>query len=385
MVTEVLDGERDFEGVRDEWQTLFDDVEDAPWCALPEVFRAWTQVLRPRGQTRILAVRDSNGILRGVMPIMFDWAWRGPSAAPRFDYDPRDKMLITRRRPRPIPVRQLSTMASLPATTLWVGALCRAEETHAVARAIAVTIRSLPGWDVAILPAMEGLEETCWREAFSILDVAAVRTQKLGRVVRNLRGLKPFDDIVAGQKQKFRQNVRRASAAAKKVGIDFVQLEGTQEVSSYFGEIERVARASWKHEGREGQEVHLSYTGEQQAFIEYLLGSERLEAVPALCMARDSDGVLAVLLMLRHGVSVTALLTFWNGRHANASPGLLMFGEAIDWAARTGARRFEFNATAHWVRYITDHSDVVCNLVVFAPTLGGRALNQLRALTDRLR
>jgi CelD/BcsL family acetyltransferase involved in cellulose biosynthesis len=380
----VVDGADGFAALRADWQALFDAVDGAVWSCDPAVFHTWRGLLRPNGGTAIITVRDGMGVLRGVMPLMRDRAWRGPAVAPRFDYDPQDRGLIVKRRVRPIPVRQITTMASLPATMLWVSPLCQPDDMAAVQQVMAGVILGLRGWDVTVLPAIEGTEAQGWCDAFAAHGVVP-GVQMLGRVVQDLQGLAPFQDVVNRQKKKFRQNVRRAQADAGELGVTFAIHEGADAVAAQFGVIAALARASWKHEGRADTQVHIAYDGAQQAFFEGLLAPGDLTAVPVLGIASDADGPLAVLLMLRHGTSVTALLTFWNGRQPLASPGLLLLGTAIDWAAGQGLRRFDFNATAPWVRYIVDAQRTVCHVVVFAPTWRGRMLQRLSRFVGRLR
>lgn len=380
----VWDGGSGFAALRQEWQVLFDAVVGAVWSCNPMVFDTWRQLLRSKGGTSIIAVRDDAGTLRGLMPLMQDRAWRGPAVAPRFDYDPQDRALIVRRRRRPIPVRQLTTMASLPATMLWVSPLCQPGDMPAVQHSIAAAILGLSGWDVAVLPANEGDETQGWCDAFGAHGVAP-RIQILGRVVQDLAGLVPFQEVVNRQKKKFRQNVRRAQADAAAAGVSFAFHAGAVAVGAQFETIAMLGKASWKHEGRDDSDVHIAYDGAQQKFFERLLSARDLKGTPVLGVASDADGPLAVLLMLQHGDSLTALLTFWNGRQPLASPGLLLLGAAIDWAAERKLQRFNFNATAPWVRHIADFQRTICHVVVFAPTWQGRLLSGLSRLVRRLR
>jgi CelD/BcsL family acetyltransferase involved in cellulose biosynthesis len=380
----VVDGATGFAPLRADWQALFNAVEGAVWSCDPMVFETWRAMLRPKGGTAIIAVRDGAGRLRGLMPLMRDHAWRGPAVAPRYDYDPQDRALIVKRRMRPIPVRQMTTMASLPATMLWVGPLCQPEDMAAVQAVMARAMLDQRGWDVAVMPAIEGPEAQGWCDAFAAQGIVP-GIQTLGRVVQDLQGLAPFQDVVNRQKKKFRQNVRRAQADAGELGVSFAIHEGADAVAAQFAVIASLARASWKHEGRAETDVHIAYDGPQQAYFERLLVSPDLGAVPVLGIASDAQGPVAVLLMLRHGSSITALLTFWNGRQPLASPGLLLLGTAIDWAAAQGLRRFDFNATAPWVRYIVDAHRTLCHVVVFAPTWRGRLLQRLSRFVQRLR
>lgn len=380
----VLEGGSGFAGISAEWQSLFDAVDDAAWLCDPQAFHIWERQLRPKGGTLIIAVRDAAGRLRGIMPLMRDLAWRGPAAAPRYDYDPQDRDLIVKRRVRPIPVRQVTAAGSLPATMLWVSPLCRLQDRPDVQMAIAGAITRLSGWDVTVLPAMEGEEEQGWREAFAThgLDV---RVQRLGRVAQDLHQLAPFQEVVDRQKKKFRQNVRRAQASAADAGVRFEIQTGAAAMAAHYGTIAELARASWKHEGRENTDVHLAYDGAQQAYFEAFFAAPDLKSTPVLGVASDADGPIVVFLMLRHGSSLTALLTFWNGRQPQASPGLLLLGKAVDWAAAEGLSQFDFNATAPWVRYIADTQRSFCHIIAFAPTLRGRALAWLSGLAQRLR
>lgn len=380
----VVDGATGFSSLCEEWQSLFATVEGAAWLCDPQAFRIWERHLRQKGGTLIVAVRDAAGQLRGILPLMRDLAWRGPAAAPRYDYDPQDRHLIVKRRIRPIPVRQITTVASLPATTLWVSPLCRTEDRRAVQLAIAGAIVGLSRWDVTVLPAMEGEEETGWRDAFAAHG-QIVRVQRLGRVAQDLHELAPFKTVVDRQKQKFRQNVRRAQTAAAVAGVRFEIQVGAATMISNFETIAELARASWKHEGREDTDVHLAYDGAQQAYFEAFFADPELKSTPVLGVASDADGPIAVFLMLRHGSSLTALLTFWNGRQPQASPGLLLLGTAIDWAAEEGLGQFDFNATAPWVRYVADTQRSFCHIIAFAPNLRGRALGMLSGLAQKLR
>jgi len=383
FLAEIIDGDEGFESICREWQLLADEVEGAPWTCQPQVYRTWTKLIRTNGRTNIISVRNGNGQLRGIMPIMQDLTWRGPTCAPRFDYDPRDRSLIASRRPRPLPVRQLATMGSLPATMLWIGALVIAEDSEPVCHAMAKAILSIRKWDVAIIPTVEGLDQQRWLKAFETGGAKAF-TQILGRNVQDIRKLDAFGTIVARQKKKFRQNVRRAVAAADTAGITFSVHVGAQEMQTHKGEIAEIARSSWKHQGRAGSDVHLRYDGDQRSFFEHLFAMENLGCEPVLGMARDADGPIAVQIMLRHGNAITALLTFWNGRQSRASPGLLLMGETIDWAVSQNIERFDFNATATWVRYLTDSQKTLCNIVVFSPGMRGKFYSKISTLAGKL-
>ena len=383
LTASILRGEQGLCEVREDWQALFGSIPESTWSFAPEVFASWIATLRDARDVYLVTVRDERGQLRGLYPLMLDFTWRGPSCSARFDYDPQDRGLIASQRLRPVPLRQLTVMASLPATMLCVGPLCQPADLLQVYQAMARAILGLSGWDVLVLPAFEGQQATAWRAAFQSCGVQA-RVQTLNREVSNLRQIGPFADVVARQNGKFRQNLRRAQKVATAEGLDIRLAVGPEQVACQFGVVESVARNSWKHQGRAGAQVHIAYEGRQQRFFERLMSSGSLAGTPLVAVATDADGPLAVLTLLQFGCAVTALLTFWDGRLAKASPGMLLMGAAIDWAADHGATRFELNSTASWVRHITDTTETVCNIVVFKPTAYGRALGQLARLSGRL-
>jgi len=379
----ILRGAQGFADVRDDWQTLFQSIPESTWSYAPEVFASWIETLRDASDVYIVTVRDRSGRLRGLHTLMLDFTRRGLSSSARFDYDPKDRTLLANQRPRPVPLRQLTVMASLPATMLWVGPLCQPADCRQVYQAMASAILGLSGWDVFVLPEYEGTQTGEWCAAFQSCGARA-RVQTLNRDVSNLRQIGPFVDVVARQNGKFRQNVRRAQKVAAAEGMKIRMAVGADDVAAQFGAVETVARNSWKHQGRADAQVHIAYEGKQKRFFERLMASNTLGGTPLIAVASDADGPLAVLTLLQFGCAVTALLTFWDGRLAKSSPGMLLMGTAIDWAANHGATRFELNSTAPWVRYITDTTETVCNIVVFKPTLYGRALGQLARLSGRL-
>jgi CelD/BcsL family acetyltransferase involved in cellulose biosynthesis len=381
LSAEILDGTASAAALESEWLALFQRLEGVPWSCHPAVFRLWSELFRQAGSTRLLAVRDAAGELRGIMPLMHDRVWRGPSATPRFDYDPRDGHRVAGTIRRPLPLRQLTTMASLPATMLWVGPLCDPAEAGPVTKAMAEAIIQVPGWDVLVLPAEEGEDRDHWVNAFTLLG-ALPCVQRLGRRVQNIRSLEPFGAIVGRQSKKFRQNVRRAQAAAHEAGLRFEFHAGMEGVARALPAVASIARASWKHTGRKEADVHIPYEGDQRDFFERLF-REISGAEPVVGIASGDAGPVAAILLLRHGGTVTTLLTFWNGGLPSASPGLLLLGRTIDWAGESGALRVDLNATAPWVRHLVDDERSICHAVVFGNGPWGRALGALARRTGR--
>ncbi|MFX0540910.1 GNAT family N-acetyltransferase [Roseovarius sp. S4756] len=380
---EILDPQ-DFSRIRDEWQALFDRVPGAAWSCAPEIYNCWRKALRKEPRDRIIAVRTEGGLLAGLFPVSLDHAWRGPSIAPRFDYNPSDARFVNARRKAFIPVRQATGLASLPGTMLWLGPLCREAERPAVCDAVAKALLCLDGWDVGVFPAYTGPAMRDLRAGF-VRHGAEVGEQALGREVQNVLHLKCFEDIVVGQGKKFRQNVRRARRTAEKYGLRVSFVSGSENMASVMPMVADLARQSWKHEGRAGNDVNIPYHGPQQAFFEALMTSPRLGGMPAIGLLHDAEGPIVVYLLVKTDQTVSALLTFWNGRAEKASPGLLLLGACMDWALEQGATRFDYNTTSSWVRYLADSIETVDNLVVFRPGLRGRLLGGIARLRGRVR
>jgi hypothetical protein len=366
-----------------EWHDLASGAGCVSWCALPVAVETWREVLARDGKCTIVTVR-LGGVLIGLMPIVQELAWRGPSCVPRYDYAPSDREASTSRRPRPFPVRQITTVASVSATMLWVDPLCRPGMEGPVYDSIAGALAGLPGWDVIVLPSYEGDQDERWLKSFRSLGLDPW-IHRLDRVVQNISHVSTFDEIVAGQPKKYRQNVRRARAAADAAGLNISIHVGHPEVAGRLEAIEKVATASWKQEGRPGLDIRLPYAGKQRDFFERLFRRDDLGATPIAGLVSVDGDAIAALMALHHFGTVTALLIFMDGRHPTASPGLLLLGELIDWAAANGAKRIDLNATHGWVRHLVDERRTICNVAVFAPTLRGQALGWISRTARRLK
>lgn len=362
--------------LREHWRNLAETAGVLSWVYQPDSFLCWLRELRPDARAEVLTVRDMNGTLRGLMPVMVNLAMRGPAMAPRFDYDPNDRSHVVQRSPVLFPVRQLSLIASIPATMLWVGPLCADADMAGVADCLAEAMVSVRGWSVAVLPGAEGRDAAPMAAALEARGCTTMR-QNLGREAVDIRSLVPVDEIIARGPQKFRQNIRRARRAADISGLNIRVLD-EDEARARLDAFAELARVSWKVEGRANAPIHLPYDGPQRRFTEALAGVGYPDLRPAIVMAEDADGPVAGLLLWRFGSSVCSFLTFWNGRHEAASPGFLVMLEAIDWAHRTGARVFNFNSTSTYLRYLADHRTTICNTIAFAPSLEGRMLCRIR-------
>lgn len=352
-----------------DWLRLALTVDRATCATHPDYFRAWRRTLAEDVDSAVLVARRGDDVC-GILPVMRARVRRGPACAPRHDFAPSDRLLLPPGRPRPFRLRQISPVVSIPAAIVAPMTLWRAEDGSDVTAAFAPVLAGRPDWDVIVIPAYAGPEQAAWCDAFSALGLRP-RVQRLDRHIQSLAAVRPFEDLVERQNRNFRRNVRRALTAAHACGMAIDLHQGDAAVDR-LDILARVARRSWKTAGRDGADVQLAYEGRQQRFVEDLLASGLSGAHPIMAVAAVAGDPVAVLLSVRHGGSLTTLLTFRDNRFPATSPGLLLLGRTIDHAARTGVAWVDLNATHEWVRHLADLRRSANNVVVFAPTMRGR-------------
>lgn len=372
------------ESVLPAWQALADRVHPGDFFLRPAVWQSWRRQLsgaKPAGL--LLAYRDRT--LIGVMPVMIRTVWRGPTLGVRYDYDPQDRRWLTEPARRMIPMRQLSPLLSLPATMLGPVLLTATPDRPAVIAAMAGAMSEQRGWDMAVFPLEQGAL-ALWQAGF---ENAGLRCdeQALDRPGFSLRNVRPFEQIIAQQRQKGRQNHRRAVAAATKAGVTISICRNAPDTMAI---VRDLAAQSWKAKGRSDQHVNIPFEGPQGAFFDDLmLGADKSRLVSAI--ARQNGTPIAIIMGAVTGGTLTALLTYWNGAERSASPGVLTLGALIDWGAGNRMEQIEFNSNSPWLKGIADHNEMQQNLLVFARGAKGRSLATIRraglgvkSLRDRL-
>lgn len=379
--TEIIDPAADWTRLEAAWRDLAASSPQPSCFATPVMFKCWQRQLSGDVTSRIIAAYDGTQLV-GVMPVMQAVVWRGPSCVPRHDFAPTDRDMLTGGRIRPIRLRQLSPVISIPATYAAPAPLCRPEHETAVTHVIANGMMAMRGWDVIVIPTFGGSNEDNWTRAFASAG-QAVRMHRLGRTLQAIDEVRPFADIVAGAPKKFRQNVRRATAAAERAGIAFTCNEGAAAVATALPALRQVAIASWKHAGRAETGIHIPYEGRQQEFFEAVIGEAPTDVRPVLWTAHGGGQPAAALLCAVTGSTLTSLLIFRDQSFPEASLGMLLLAQMIDWAARSGLQRIELNATHEWVRHLVDERRSIDNTVVFAPSWRGRAFDYLHRLAQR--
>ena len=371
LQTEVLTTPAQIKAIKPEWHDLSLAAARASCFSSPSYFQAWCAAASDDVAWSVLSVRRA-GDLIGIMPLMRASVRRGPSCAPRHDFAPADRAYLGQNAPRPFKLRQISAVVSIPCALVGPAPLCAVKDMDHVLDAVVKQLASLGGWDTFAVPVDVKSGQEPWKTA---LGTAGFKpwVLRLDRHISGIEGLMPFADIVAGQSRNFRKNIRRAQRAATLAGLEIRIWEGAEAVRDRLPVIAAVANQSWKANGA-SQGLHIPYQGVQRAFIEALIETPDLDndLTPVLAEARIDGQPVAVLLSLRHGDRLTALLTFRNDQGAGASPGLLLIGRMIDWAYKRRLAGYDLNLTQNWARHLTNHSTQQNIVVCYANTLRGR-------------
>lgn len=353
---------------------------------LPFYLETWAKHLAGTARIRTLTVRK-DGLVHASMPMMRHWVSRGPMAAPRHDFAPQDRAFFSKPGWRPLRLRQLSPIVSMPASLIGPAPLAAPSDYGPVTNAIAAEIAADSEWDTFAVPVDAGEHQQAWIDALQANGLKPwVLT--LDRSVGAIASPKPFDEIVGQQKKKFRQNIRRARAAADKAGMELHVAEGHSSVRANFNILNQIATQSWKQPGGRGADLVVPYTGDQERFSTSLLFDNGPESGidPVLVWAECEDQLLAAILCLRCRDWLTALIIFHvPGVLGNASPGMLVLGRSIDWAHDNGIVRYDLNATHEWTRYLIDETREQHIVVCYAPSVLGQTASAVSRLARRIK
>lgn len=362
------------------WRALAARAEDATAAMHPAFVAAWDGVIAGPGVGSVILVHRGEALI-GALAVMAEKVRRGPAMTPRIDYAAYDADLTPGTR-RLFPVRQIASMVSWRAAAIRPATLCEAVDREAVCGAVARYLAGITRTDLIVLPVHEGREAELWLAAFRAAGMAP-RIQRLHRNVLTLEAPDTFETIVAGQSRNFRRNVRRAREAAASGGLRFTLHEGWDAVRPCLADFAALAGRSWKAGEGHATRIAIPFEGAQRAFLERLAEDADPHLMPVLVMGHVAGGLVVAQFYLAHGGTLTAFLTFHDGSLPLASPGLLAIEPALDRAVARGLQRFDLNATQDWLRYLSDTSRTICNMLCFGPTLRGRLyrrIAQVRAM-----
>lgn len=357
------------DGLMQDWHRLAVQSGSGAFFASPGFVTNFAEVFGDRVRVSILTLRSPDGTLQGLLPLMRAKVSRAPSLNTRYVYQTSDFDFI-RDAPRRIsvPVAQLSTPLGLEATSLRSEILCRPEMRATVLRALPRALARLGGWNVAVLVVDENDAVT-----LAAGGLWAARYE-LNRELKFLRDVRPASALIELQSKKFRQNARRTEKFAQEAGAEFETLRGADAVSLAMDEFADLAGRSWKvanSGGRsEKEDVFVPYNSRQRRFFERLMMSG--EGEPVLIAARMDGRMASAILMLVHHNRLLTLLTFSEADLGRLGLGRLVLQAAIDFAAAEKLVEIDYNSNAVWTVPYSDSVSMRSNVLMTAPTFGGR-------------
>lgn len=367
-----LESEAEISGLRPEWESLSgtssrsDLLLSYPW------YDAWRRVFGGQVRNGVIAVRR-DGALIAVMPIMIGRVWRSPSVDVRHDYKAGDDRFLTAHpRSRFVPVRQLSPVLSLEATTLRGGPLTSPGNESLGYEAILRFIRDFSGWDVAVFPLPESIVTTL--QEMSRKAGIQVRVDRLNRPMYRRTELPPWDSFLKQKQRHFRKRFEEAVKRAHREGLVFETFVGHGNIGQGLDVLAEVAKRSWKADGREGQAVIVPYTSASQSFFEALCLRSDRDVVPVVSAIFQGAEPKAALLSAAFGKSLVLLLTFYDPTIKHVSLGRLLIKMAYEWASANGMTEIDFNSNNPFAGIYADHHDLYHNLTLFKGSLYGRFL-----------
>jgi CelD/BcsL family acetyltransferase involved in cellulose biosynthesis len=211
---DVLRNAEEFASLEEEWEQLYENCPSAtPFQSWAWLY-SWWESYSEGYELRLVTVRDRDGLLVGVLPLMLKRRWG---------------------------FGQLLFVGS--GATDYLDMLAREGREEEVARAATIVLRAMGGWRVVDLQELRpeasawalhrtwlGRKNCIWQSNCPLLDV------------------KPWDDQLMLLKQKLRSSVRQALRRAKEDGL-CTQLVGTEDAVEAAKRLVALHRNSWQARG----------------------------------------------------------------------------------------------------------------------------------------
>jgi CelD/BcsL family acetyltransferase involved in cellulose biosynthesis len=361
--------------LRDDWDALqkrtaysSDPLLSHHW------YGAWRSVFGGRVRSRVIAVRRGRA-LTAVLPVMIGRVLRSPSMMVRHDYMPGDdRFAAARQRSRLIPVRQLSPVLGLEATTWRGGPLVDPEGEGASLEAMFGFLRKSAGWDVAVFPLAAGAADRI-TEVCRKIGIAA-RIDRLDRPMYQRLDLPPWETFLKSKNSHFRKRFGEATRRAAREGLTFQTFSGRDGIERALAMVADVAERSWKADGREGQAVLVPYTPDSRKFFEELCTAGN-GIIPVVSVVFQGEAAKAVMLSVAYGKRLVTLLTFYEPSLRHISLGRILIKMAHEWAVEHGLSEIDFNSNNSFAAIYSDQHDIYHNLTLFSGSLYGRLLHAI--------
>ncbi len=303
IAPEVLDleGVARLGTVRDEWLELASRLEDSSYFQTPDWVLAWWDTLGSRPRTRLAVWRSPGGQLEAIVALS------------------RGRERLHRRLPFTVRVCE-NTGSGVGAADhcSWLVPTHRAEEVSAwlteATSGSALLVRSAaPDWPAEILPA-----------GARVVDATACPRVTL-----------PVSAESGGPSGDFVRQLRRFTRRVAREGVSFEWVPPEQV-------DDRLLAALFDLHAHGRPEGDGSFGVEQLAFHRRLVASAEPGHGPAAVVARRGDRIAGVLYGFWWRHTFAAYQSGWDRSYARHGLGNLLILHALEFAAREGARSFDF-------------------------------------------
>jgi len=175
----------------------------------------------------------------------------------------------------------------------------------------------------------------------------------------------PLDDSWADPEVRLeagrRSDLRRARRHAEKMGaaVAAIITPTPAQLPQLLEEAFQVEAAGWK--GAQG--TALATDPVRGAFFRRYAELACAKGILRICVLRIGGRPAAAQIAIESGSRFDLLRAGYDERFSTCSPGMLLTGEAIRYAARRGLRSYEFNGDVEpWTKVWTRHEHACCSL-----------------------
>ncbi|MEX0284554.1 MAG: GNAT family N-acetyltransferase [Paracoccaceae bacterium] len=350
----------------------------------PQMATAFARTFQDEASVSLLELRDKRGELRGVLSLMRNRVKRGPRLSTRYTYLQSEAALLSQPDKAPLSLRQLSTPLSMASTTLRSVPVCAERDRNRVLPALFAALPRLKGWQLGTLSLTQPDAEK------GVAAIPGAWRVPLDRVLRYKSQVSDGETWLAGQSQKFRQNLRRGRRFTAERGLHLTCLSG-RAVFDVLPMIADVQARSWKTSASEKgaeQSLIVPWAGPQQMMLDTLarqVGIDTHVFVIASEANGQPDQIAGALLSMVFGPELYLIVIFADAAMTRESLGHQLIMAGFDKAAELGLSGVDLNSNAQWTSRYADTEIPYENVHFTRPGVTGAPLRFMAQAVTRLR
>lgn len=362
--TTCIESDTDLSALRPHWRRLVADADGRrPFCT-DDWYQAWRDVFGQGKQHRVFACWQQDHLV-ALRPMVQNWVWRGPALSAQYDSAPEDVQFLRQKpRFRCLPVRQISSPTTLENANLRDSLISTAGMEMSCQQAWLETLAGMSDWDVARLFCAREHINTLLAQAHRCGLVGFARTRSMPIYTMQIM---PWQVLCANRSANFRKQMKRAQAATLTLagGYRSRAFVGTAQMTEGLSALYTLAESSWKSQGRSEEPIHMPPTAKNRAFFERICTDPDAPFTPYIHLLYDGPRPFSGILTLLMKDRLFGAMTFFDPAYAAASPGRLLFSEAIEKAWQLGARRFDLNGGSPFLAYFADSTTHYHQVLLF--------------------